>query len=124
VDPFPACSRICRQQPPVCLYRYAAADLLSSGRYREEWRAAAIADAVTGGRAQTFEVCMDAGEELIEFVGAALPAAQMAHADAAARRASLCFGQQIMFVEGGGLARRVDRAVDSLIEEAHHERPA
>src|SRR5262249_49807249 len=36
--PFTACDKICTQVPPMCLYRYAAADLALGGSQDAYWR--------------------------------------------------------------------------------------
>jgi hypothetical protein len=98
--PFPACDTICQQKPKVCLYRYAAADLIASGRLTSLWKQADANDANTRGarRRETWELCQDAGYELREFARATdtLDDAQRTTARAAAERASLCFGQQMI----------------------------
>jgi hypothetical protein len=93
-DPFPACSLICRQQPPLCLYRFPAADLIAADDLNAVWRS----EFQTVSR-ETWEKSMDAGYTLIEFAAADWPVEKLEAADAAAWRASLCFGQQ-MLVQG------------------------
>jgi hypothetical protein len=121
-DPFPACSRICPQQPPVCLYRYVVADLIASGEFGGAWPIAERADAQNpeGGRWQTLALCADAASELIELAGPEWLAEAAQAADAAGRRAALCFAQQMLANHPGKSPLRRRQIMDLLIKEANH----
>jgi hypothetical protein len=122
-DPFPACSRICQQQPAVCLYRYAAVDLIESGTFNEVWRAANSSDlnSQDGSCGQTWEACVEAGFALLEFADSAWPDAKLETADTAARCASLCFGQQMSIRERSVSPQSGRELTDRLIKKANHE---
>jgi hypothetical protein len=114
-DPFPACGRICKK--PVCLYRYAAADLIQSGDYSSAWRSAEEADLDVGtesGSTNREKVADDAG---LELVGP--PETNPTRDDFdAANRASLCFAQQMLAADQtkplSTLEKRLESAVGSL----------
>jgi hypothetical protein len=115
-DPFPACSRICRQQPPQCLYRFAARDLIADEALAQAWDLE-----FQPVNRQTWERCMDAGYALIEFASEEWPGEKIEAADAAARRASLCFGQQMLTQQLMKSPHEARFWVGKLIAEAHHE---
>ncbi len=121
-DPYPACSRICRELPPRCLYRAAAADLIAAGDMDQAWEAARAADLALAddGAAESWQVCMDGGDALIEFANDDRPAEQLEAADAAARRASLCFGQQLIMRDLAS-PERSRTWIDKLLKESGHE---
>ena len=121
VDPYPLCARICTQQPPVCTYRHAVADLVEARTFDTAWRDAEAARA-TGthpGRRPSWEVCMDAAYQLIEFPDPQWREALRERVGTAARRASLCFGQQ-MLVRDGRTLRAASVAMSAILEEAGH----
>jgi hypothetical protein len=122
-EPYPACSRICRQQPPLCLYRQAAADLIDASRFAQAWQAAERADITdkTEGKPQTWEVCADAGYELIEILNRDDESWNWEKNHAAARRAGLCFGQQMLVNDPAKIPVTTARFMDQLIMEAGHE---
>jgi len=119
-DPFPACADICEQQPPVCLYRFAALDLILDGHLGPRWLAADMADGMAeGGRRQkTWAVCLEAGYELIEFPEPDWPEPLRQSVSAPARRASLCFGQQLLAADPLKSPRTVRRVMEKLVTEA------
>jgi hypothetical protein len=121
--PFPACEVVCAQEPPVCLYRHAAADLAASGRYWGPWVDADATDAAAAEptRAATWNVCQDAGYELIEFPEPDVPDADRAAVTAAARRASRCFAQHMLAGDQIKTPRTVRRVIDLVIREAAGE---
>jgi len=45
-EPFPGCGKICTQDPPVCLYRRAAGDLIAQAKedLAGQWNAAYVDD--------------------------------------------------------------------------------
>ena len=112
-DPFPACNRICQQQPPVCLYRHAAADLIAAGSVAELWR---DADAKDQGKSryETWDVCIKAADILIEDAD---PGLTQEHREAADRTA-LCFGQQLFLLDSTKLPREKHIVMNNLLEEA------
>jgi hypothetical protein len=114
-DPFPACSVICQQQPPLCLYRFAAADLIADGNLVHNWSPVFQ----TVGR-QAWEKSMDAGYAMIEFAAEDWPAEKMEAADTAARRASLCFGQQMVLKQMANKMHEAPFWIARLIMESTH----
>jgi hypothetical protein len=121
-DPFPACYRVCRQQPPVCLYRYAAADLIAAGDLKGAWQVAEAADinAQDGRRRHIWEICIEAGYELVEFAEDDWPEAKIEAIASAARRASLCFGQQMLLQDCAKSPMIARQIFDQVLGEAHH----
>jgi hypothetical protein len=97
-DPYPACSVVCGSDPPLCLYRGAVADLVASGRHAVAWREADIADARSEAktRTETWNVCQDAAYDLVEFPDEEIAEPARAAVDQSARRACLCFEQQML----------------------------
>jgi hypothetical protein len=121
VDPFARCSAVCSAQPPVCLYRNAVADQIEAGRFETPWRNAASADREEGkGPRRTWQTCMDAVYELIEFPEADWPDNVREETALAARSAALCFGQQMFSREAGTTPRTVRISMDRLLREARH----
>jgi hypothetical protein len=116
-DPYPGCSRVCTQQPPVCLYRSAAADLVAGGSVAESWRAADAADIARadGQRSATYEVCLDAGYDIVASrdAGGKVTAAQ--------RRAGLCFAQQMLFANERRSPSTNTKIIDRLLIEGPSE---
>jgi hypothetical protein len=118
-DPYPACSVICDQQPPTCRYRAAVADLVASGRYQNMWYAADAADAATtSDRKETWEVCQDAGYELIEFPEDDWPADLREHVADGARRTCLCFAQQMLADDARKIPRTMRKVLGRILAEA------
>lgn len=117
LPPFPACERICTQDPPVCLYRHPVAEAISMSSVAERWREAEAADA-NGANApkETFDASMDAAIEVIEFPSDASGAGAVA-----ARRASLCLAQQMLARDVTKRPQTVRRMLDALLIEAGHE---
>ncbi|MEU1722649.1 FtsK/SpoIIIE domain-containing protein [Nonomuraea sp. NPDC005692] len=119
-EPYPACHLVCTQDPALCLYRSAVADLVDSGRYQAGWLEADSIDAVSEDkrRRRTWEVCQDAAYELIEFPSDELPEPARAALDTAARRVCLCFEQQMLADDRRKAPRSGRRIVARVIEEA------
>jgi len=106
--PFPACELICQQDPPVCLYRYAAADLITVGRHSANWRAADANDNTSqdNRRRQSWEAAQNAGYDLIEFPEADWPNESLKQrVQDAARRSCLCFAQQMLAADVSKIPR-------------------
>jgi hypothetical protein len=118
--PYPACDVVCDQTPTVCLYRYAVADLVAGGRYHGSWRQADVADAQSPERRrlQTWQVCQDAGYELIEFPEEDWEPDRRDRVTAAARRACLCFQQQMLADDTRKVPRTARRIVAKVMAEA------
>jgi hypothetical protein len=116
--PYHACELTCRQEPPLCLYRSAVADLVASRRYQPSWREADAADAVSEGgtREQTWEVCQDAAFELIEFPEPDGDPQLNAHVVAAAKRVCLCFEQQMLADDDRKVPRTSRRILAKVLE--------
>ncbi len=119
-DPFLACSRICRQQPPLCLYRYAAAELTAGGRFQAAWQAAET-EPDDNYLQSLLDVCSDASSELIEFADDGWPEAQIEAVNQAARRAGLCFGQQMILQDETKSFTDRKQILSKLLQEASHE---
>jgi hypothetical protein len=94
--PFANCTDICKQEPPVCLYRHALAEVVSSGRHAEAWAAAGVQANASQDRKDTWLVCQDAAEEVIQWPQENSPP----QLNDAALRASLCFAQQMLWSDG------------------------
>ncbi|MDQ4096676.1 MAG: DUF87 domain-containing protein [Actinomycetota bacterium] len=121
--PFPMCDRVCAQQPPVCLYRHAAADRLADPPLVAAWREAVVADDPAGQSRARWEAAMDAGAELIEFPEPGWPDELFDRVAEAARRASLCWAQQQLAADPARSPRALRAAMDDLLLESGHEQP-
>ena len=96
VEPFPGCNKICTQNPPVCLYRYAVSDLISSSiNFAIEWEDAQknYSSNLEGNEEEyqnwlykTIGVCQRTGEVLVT---------NSKNQDAL-KRAELCFAQHML----------------------------
>ncbi len=120
-DPFPSCDVVCRQSPPVCMYRAAVADLVASRRYNKAWYDADDVDAVDEERRRrrTWGICQDAAYELIEFPDTEDQSEQeRAALDLAARRVAACFGQQMLAGDRRKVPRTSRRVLVRLLREA------
>jgi hypothetical protein len=112
---------VCNQaEPPLCLYRHAAADLVARRRYEPSWRQADRADAASreGRRDHTWDVCQDAAYELIEFPEADWPQEARMQVGAAARRTALCFAQQMLAEDPGKVPRTSRRILARVMQKA------
>jgi hypothetical protein len=118
--PFAACEQVCRQDPPVCLYRHAVADLIQTGALDMDWYAADAQDTNSEDRRRlsSWDVSLDAGYELMEFPEDDWPDEQQVLTGDAARRASLCFAQQMLATDPAKTPRDVRRIMDRMLEEA------
>jgi hypothetical protein len=119
VAPYPVCEHVCTQNPPLCLYRSAVADVVASGRFQQSWRAADAADATSADsrRQQTWEVCQDAAYELVEFPEQDTP--QLAQQIVAtAKRVCLCFEQQMLADDLRKVPRTTRRILARVLAEA------
>jgi hypothetical protein len=121
--PYPACDRICDQDPPVCLYRHAVADLVATRRFQRFWLDADTADltAGDGSRGETWRVCRSASYELIEHPEENWPAERRSAASAAANRVGLCFAQQMLADDTRKLPRSARIIIESVIGQAESE---
>jgi hypothetical protein len=120
IPPYQACESICRQQPPVCLYRHDVADLVESGEQAAAWRRADVDDAVSesGGRQRSWEVALDAAYTLIEFPEPDWPPPLRHSVSDAARRVALCFTQQALDTDPMKSPRTSRRVIARLLDEA------
>lgn len=120
LEPYPACHLVCNQEPALCLYRSAVADLVAAGRYREGWRKADQVDATSEGkrREQTWQVCQDAAYELIEFPDDEMPDEVRETVGAAARRVCICFEQQMLVDDARKVPRSSRRILARVLAEA------
>ncbi|MDX1417658.1 MAG: ATP-binding protein, partial [Candidatus Promineifilaceae bacterium] len=111
-DPFPACGRICQQTPPVCLYRYAVADLIARPEFKEVWHSTSKT---------LWEICYEASLELVEFPGSDGPLVEDNAIFKTARRVCLCLGQQMLAKDLTIRPRTAANMMNQLFQEAHHE---
>lgn len=118
--PYAACERVCDQDPPLCLYRSAVADLVTGGRYQSSWERADATDARSEGpdQKQSWQVCQDAAYELIEFPDPASPRHLAAQIAGSARRVGLCFEQQMLAGDSRKVPRTTRRILDRILDEA------
>lgn len=113
-DPFPACEATCRQDPPLCMYRRAAADLVASHRYQESFRDADEEDESAGdSRTETWRICEQAAHELVEWPPPDMPPVTVL----SARRAAMCFGQQMLADD----TRKLPSATHNILRLLLHE---
>lgn len=117
-DPLPFCSRICKQSTPQCVYRHAVADLISEGRVGVGWQQADDQDRRNGERKETWGVCLDVAEQVVEYAEPGLTKIQRQAIDAAAYRAGLCFAQQMLLRDETLLLRTATVVMDKLMKEA------
>jgi hypothetical protein len=119
-EPYVACHLVCTEDPPVCLYRSAVADLVTAGRYRASWREADANDARTEGntRAETWEVCQDAAFELVEFPDQDMTDTVKATVEATARKVCMCFEQQMLASDDRKVPRTSRRILARVMTEA------
>jgi hypothetical protein len=121
VAPYPVCDYVCTQDPPLCLYRSAVADVVASGRYQQSWRAADAADALSedSRRQQTWEVCQDAAYEIAEFPEEGSPEPLTQHIVRTAKRVCLCFEQQMLADDHRKAPRTARRILARVLVEAN-----
>jgi hypothetical protein len=119
-SPYWACDSICHQDPPLCVYRSAVADLVASGRYRESWIDADLEDASSPEqkRPRTWNLCQDAAYELIEFPEEEYEQGLNERLAAAARRTALCFEQQMLVADSRKLPHASRRVITDVMIEA------
>jgi hypothetical protein len=122
-QPCSACHRIYHsgeaKKQPVCIYRMAVDDLVAQGTFNALFSAAEQTDVTSEDkrRRQTWEVCQDAGYELIEF-GEEGTLEQQNQFQNKAKHCSLCFGQQMLTKTSIRSPRIISRILDRLILEA------
>lgn len=116
-DPMPFCSHICKGSTPQCLYRHAVADLIAEGRVGVGWQQADDHDRNSGDRKETWEICLDVAEQVVEYAEPGLTQTQRQVVDAAAHRAGLCFAQQMLLHDEVRLLRTAVVVMDKLMKE-------
>jgi len=121
-EPYPACSVICDQaNPPLCLYRPWMADLVASRRYHDRWTQAdqASAQQPDRNRDETWQACQDAGYAAIEFPEGDWPPGELREAvTAGARRACMCYAQQMLAADERLVPRSGRRILKRIIQAA------
>ena len=124
-EPYPACGQICDQDPPLCLYRSAVADLVATRRHHDPWLTADAADATSEAnrRQQTWEVCQDAAYDLIEFPAVDNPPELNGRLGRAARRVGLCYEQQMLAGDQRKSPRTSRRVMARVLAEAGSSTP-
>lgn len=113
--PYPYCDVVC--PGGFCPYRYAVSDLVASGRFQRSWRDADGADSGAGDRSRpaSWSVCQDAGYELLEFPDSSWPAPLVDVVSDGARRACLCFEQQMLADDERKVPRTSRRVMRDLL---------
>ncbi|MFE2297914.1 ATP-binding protein [Streptomyces sp. NPDC059445] len=119
-EPYPACHLVCTQDPPLCLYRSAVADLVASHRYQPAWREADETDGASEEkrRVRTWDTCQDAAYELVEFPTEDAPEEARRKLDTTARRVCLCFEQQMLADDHRKVPRTTRRILARVLKEA------
>ncbi|WP_329481601.1 DUF87 domain-containing protein [Kribbella sp. NBC_01484] len=118
--PYPACDRVC-DHAQLCLYRSAADDLVRSRRYEAPWRQAEAADeqaAGEHGRKNTWRTAWSTAYELVEIPHAGMSAAERESVTGAARRAALCFAQQMAATDERKVPSTARWVIDRVLDEA------
>jgi hypothetical protein len=86
-DPYPACSAICDQDPPLCLYRHhAASSVGDDGVFRQFTSIIHSDEELAAVAPRLVEMCLATADR---FAGPGLPAASRV-------RAGLCFATQVL----------------------------
>jgi hypothetical protein len=118
--PYAVCDHVCTQDPPVCLYRSAVADVVAGRRYQQSWLSADAADAGSpdSRRQQTWEVCQDAAYEIVEFPEEGAPDELRQQVVASAKRVCLCFQQQMLADDERKAPRPARRILARVLTEA------
>jgi len=119
-DPYPVCGSICNSGQSLCLYRKNVANLIDSGRFKSLWANAMDADRENKSRDNTLNVCMDAGNELLEFLIGDISEKKIAVNHEAARKVSLCFAQQKLINDNTLAPRAGLRIINELLKESNH----
>ncbi|WP_220378162.1 ATP-binding protein [Streptomyces sp. 3212.3] len=121
--PYPVCEHVCTQNPPLCLYRSAVADVVASRRYHASWHAADDADAKTAEvrRSETWQVCQDVAYEITEFPEADAPQDLKTQIVENAKRVCLCFEQQMLADDTRKSPRTARRVLAKVMAEAGYE---
>jgi Helicase HerA, central domain len=119
-EPYPACDVVCAQDPPLCLYRSAVADLVASRRYDDGWHETDDADAEDEERRRraTWDLCLDAAYELVEFPDDDQPEEARVTLDLSARRVGACFEQQMLAGDRRKVPRTSLRILNRVLREA------
>jgi hypothetical protein len=116
VPPFKHCEGICTQAAPLCLYRGAAEGLVDGSRYSEWWTKAIIDDEASGSKQAeaTWNVARTAAWHLVAFPGE-VQIEDCDNSAEAARRAGLCFAQQMLAREHWRHPRQADEIMEALL---------
>ncbi|WP_214104025.1 ATP-binding protein, partial [Acrocarpospora catenulata] len=119
--PYSGCERICTQDPPVCLYRYAVADVVAGHREHQAWREADDIDGEDPDRRRikTWRVCQDAAFGIIEPPEADLPPELHDRINMNAGRVALCFEQQMLHDDRNKSPRNIQRILNRVLGEAY-----
>jgi hypothetical protein len=120
-EPYARCAVVCDQtDPPLCVYRHWLAELVATGHHRERWQAADRQDLEQrDGRAVgVWNAAQDAAYEAIEFPGEGWSRELHDSVAAAARRASLCFAQQMVTGQERRAPHTTTRVLDRILNQA------
>jgi hypothetical protein len=119
-DPYPACAAICGARR--CVYRHAVAGVVGRPGMRDRWQAAEAADAGAGteapARRQAWGLCQEVAFDLVEWPEPEMDALLAQALHARARRAGLCFAQQMLGADDHRIPRTQRWILRQLIEEA------
>jgi hypothetical protein len=120
-DPYPACAQVCPLLPSLCLYRNAVSDMIAGRQFSDAWFAAERSDLASQerGRDATWEVCQDAGYELIEWPTEEVLGEKRESIRESARRVCLCFAQQMLARDSRKSPATVAKVMDKIFREAY-----
>ena len=112
-NPYPICHQVCQQQPAVCLYRSAVADLVTLGQMNVRWYKAYDKDlaAANNRKQELWEASLDAAYELITF-----PETGDIHDSQ--RRVALCFAQQMLVNDAKRIPPTIRKVLQQILKEA------
>jgi hypothetical protein len=120
--PYPACDAICAQhQPPVCLYRFAAADLLSTDAVKAKTTLALTFEEGPEFIAIWNEACT-AGWRLAALANESKEE-ESTSTTSTLTRASLCLAQQAIMAQPRLHPRIIDSLMKALIEKSTEPPP-
>lgn len=105
-DPYPMCSKICKQQ--VCLYRYAAADFVASSELGDRWRSAGTNDNNRPDmkRPSSWVICLSTASKIASCTSTQIR-----------DRIALCFAQQMHANSLAQPPETPDDAISMLMKE-------
>jgi hypothetical protein len=128
VPPFPVSVRISKEGTGACLYRWPAADLVLDPRLRTAWFEAESRDEDAGTdaaperpRPEAWAAAMDAAYRIIEFPFPDWPSELQEEVAAGARRAALCYAEQMLASDDMKTPRTATRVMQEILTTSGHE---